>query len=193
MLENIDKYNVILGSKSPRRRELLAMLDIPFRVETCKSGEEIIPPGTAAVDAPELLACAKCDAMVENIGENDLLITADTVVINGDVILGKPIDRDDAVRMLRSLSGHSHIVATGVCVRTTKRKESFTAVTKVKFAELSNKEIDFYVDNYAPYDKAGAYGIQEWIGCVAVEGLEGSYYNVMGLPVHQLYKLLTTF
>lgn len=192
MLDNIKKYNVLLGSKSPRRRELLGMLDIPFSIITC-GGEEIIPEGTPALEAAELLARAKGEAIVDSLGLNDLLITADTVVINEGEILGKPRDRAAACRMLHALSGHKHIVATGVCVRTSERMESFTTVTEVKFADISDEEIAFYIDNYKPYDKAGAYGIQEWIGCVAVEGLDGSYYNVMGLPVHQLYRLLTTF
>lgn len=142
---------------------------------------------------PQYLSNLKSDAFMKNMRDNELIITADTLVILDGSVLGKPKDHDEAVSMLRRLSGKTHQVITGVTISTLEKRTTFSTETKVKFAELSDSDIEYYVDNFLPYDKAGAYGIQEWIGCVAVEAIEGSFYNVMGLPVHQLIKELRAF
>ncbi|MDD6227846.1 MAG: Maf family nucleotide pyrophosphatase [Bacteroidales bacterium] len=192
MLDNLKKYHIILGSKSPRRRELLQQMRIPFTVANI-GADESYPDTLPPTDVPAFIASKKADAYLDMIHPNEMVITADTVVINGCKILGKPRDIDDAVRMLMSLSGKVHKVASGVCIMTTEKRTTFTTITDVKFASFSEEEARFYVENYMPLDKAGAYGIQEWIGCVAVESIHGSFYNVMGLPVHQLYKELKLF
>ncbi len=182
----------VLASGSPRRRELLAMLDVDFRVDTSRSVEEIIPEGTPADEVPLVLSRIKAEPYLADLAENEVLITADTVVILDDEIIGKPKDLEDAKRVLRKLSGRTHRVVTGVSIgRPGEPLESFSATTEVVFDELTDAEIDYYVEKYKPLDKAGAYGIQEWIGAAAVKGLNGSYYNVMGLPIHALYSRLT--
>lgn len=193
MLDNLKYYKVLLASKSPRRRELLSQLRVPFNVVSLGGIEEIYPDNLPAEDIPQYLANRKADAYLKNFSDNELIITADTLVILGNRVLGKPRDMDDARKMLAELSGKIHHVVTGVCISTHHKRITFSAVTEVKFAELSEQDIDYYVENFLPLDKAGAYGIQEWIGCVAVEWIRGSYYNVMGLPVHQLYKELSNF
>lgn len=193
MLDNLNKYKILLGSKSPRRRELLNELRIPFTSVTIGNIPEDYPEDIPAIDVPQYLSERKGNAYMEIIHDNDLLITADTLVICHGEILGKPKNRDEAIAMLKKLSGTTHQVATGVSVTTKEKRVSFTSVTDVTFAPISESEIIYYVDNFAPFDKAGAYGIQEWIGCVAVEKINGSFYNVMGLPVHQLYRQLTLF
>lgn len=192
MLTNLEKYTVLLGSNSPRRRELLELLRIPFNQVSIGVKEEY-PADLAPHEVPEFLARLKASAFIRKIDCNELVITADTIVICDGRIMGKPIDTDEAKAMLRFLSGKAHEVATGVCVATPERKESFTSRTTVHFAPLSDEEIDYYVENFLPLDKAGAYGIQEWIGAIAVSSIEGSFYNVMGLPVHRLFQLLKTF
>lgn len=185
-------YQLILASKSPRRRELLSMLDIPFSIAPAIDVEEVYPPSLPAMDIPEYLACLKAKAYHSTIKDNELIITADTVVILDNEVIGKPRDEEDAKRMLAKLSGRTHVVVTGVALSNTKGiQSSFSVKSKVKFSNLSKDEIEYYVKKYSPLDKAGSYGIQEWIGAVAVEGIEGSFYNVMGLPVHQLYKQLS--
>lgn len=193
MLDNLKKYNVLLASKSPRRRELLSQLRIPFKVVTLGKIPEEYPASLPAIDVAQYLSGIKADAYRDIIGDDELLITADTVVVLDNKVYGKPKDGADAVRMLRELSGRVHQVATGVTLAAKEKRTSFTAITDVKFAELTEDDIRYYIDNYAPFDKAGAYGIQEWIGCVAVESIHGSYYNVMGLPVHRLYQELRFF
>lgn len=193
MLENLSKYKILLASKSPRRRELLAELRIPFETVTIGGLKEEYPADLPALEVSQYLSDRKADAYMSLIKDNELIITSDTLVILGDEILGKPADADDAVRMLMRLSGKTHKVATGVTITTRERRTSFTTVTDVTFAELTESEARYYVDNYQPFDKAGSYGIQEWIGCVAVEGIRGSFYNVMGLPVHRLYHELKLF
>ena len=193
MLNNLREYNVMLASKSPRRRELLSTLRIPFTSINISGIDESYPEDMVKTEVPLYIANKKADAYLSKIKDNDLIITADTVVILEDQIYGKPAHRDDAIEMLHKLSGKTHKVVTGVCLLTSRCRKSFTTETDVKFAELSDKEIEYYVDNYMPLDKAGSYGIQEWIGSVAVEWINGSFYNVIGLPVHQLYMELKHF
>lgn len=184
---------LLLASKSPRRRELLKMLDIPFEIINIVDVDETFPPSLPKNMVPEFLSRLKAEANSGILKNDDILITADTVVIIDDEIIGKPRDLDDARRMLHMLSGRVHKVITGVTLTSTKKSVTFSTVTDVTFAPLSDCEIDFYVDNYHPLDKAGAYGIQEWIGAVGVAAIEGSFYNVMGLPVHRLYNELLLF
>ncbi|MEE1021677.1 MAG: Maf family nucleotide pyrophosphatase [Muribaculaceae bacterium] len=193
MLENLQKYNILLASKSPRRRELMNQLRVPYKVVTLRNIDESYPDDMAAGDVAQYLSGKKADAYREIIGDDELLITADTTVVLGDKVYGKPENRDDALRMLHELSGKVHQVVSGVTIATKYKRTSFTAITDVKFADIDADDILYYVDNYLPLDKAGAYGIQEWIGCVAVEWIKGSYYNVMGLPVHRLYRELKLF
>ena len=190
MLDNLKKYNIILASKSPRRKELLEMLDIPFTIRVKNGIDESYPALMPPVEVPEFLSRLKGKAYAEDIKDNEMVITADTVVILDGVIYGKPKDEKDAVDMLMQLQGRTHTVASGVCVATIDRIVSFTTTTEVTFAPLSREEAEWYVAKYRPLDKAGAYGIQEWIGCAAVARIDGSFYNVMGLPVHQLYNVL---
>lgn len=184
---------VILASNSPRRKELLAGLDIPFEVCVLPSVDESHPETLKAGDIPLFISKKKADAYRDFIQPDELIITADTIVWLEDSILEKPKDEADAVAMLHRLSGKMHEVFTGVTLTTRDKQTSFVAESKVKFATLSDDEIDYYVQRYRPLDKAGAYGVQEWIGYAGVEYLEGSFYNVMGLPVHRLYKALKEF
>lgn len=190
MLYNLKKYNIILASKSPRRKELLGMLDIPFEIKVKDGIDESYPSDMPALDVPEFLSRIKGEAYAEDIKTNEMVITADTVVILDGKIYGKPKDKSDAIDMLMQLQGRTHTVASGVCVATKQKIISFTTTTEVTFAPLTKEEATWYVEKYKPLDKAGAYGIQEWIGCAAVAEIDGSFYNVMGLPVHQLYKVL---
>lgn len=184
---------IILASNSPRRKELLAGLDIPFEVKVLPSVDESYPATLKAGDIPLFISRAKADAYRASIKPDELIITADTIVWLDDSILEKPKDEADAVRMLHLLSGKMHEVFTGVTLTTSERQTSFVAESKVKFATLSDDEIAYYVSHYHPLDKAGAYGVQEWIGYVGVEYIEGSFYNVMGLPVRKLYEALKEF
>lgn len=184
---------IILASNSPRRKELLAGLDIPFEVKVLPSVDESYPATLKAGDIPLFISRAKADAYRASIKPDELIITADTIVWLDDSILEKPKDEADAVRMLHLLSGKMHEVFTGVTLTTSERQTSFVAESKVKFATLSDDEIAYYVSHYRPLDKAGAYGVQEWIGYVGVEYIEGSFYNVMGLPVRKLYEALKEF
>lgn len=187
------KYHIILASNSPRRRDLLAGLDIPFEVRVLPDIEESYPKGLSVNEIPEYIAAEKADAYRAQMADDELIITADTVVILGQEALGKPTDADDACRMLRMLSGRTHQVTTGVCLTTKKRQKRFSVTTNVTFGTLTEEEIHHYVTKYKPFDKAGAYGIQEWIGYIGVTGLEGSYYNVMGLPIQRIYTELKAF
>ena len=187
MLDHLKKYDIILGSTSPRRKELLQGLDIPFQVVPINV-EETYPDQLVGVDIPMYLAQKKADAFP--LQNNTLLITADTIVWHEFTVYGKPKDKDDALHMLKTLSGKMHQVITGVCIKTKQRKRVFHVISDVYFAAFTDEEIEYYLEHYSPYDKAGAYGIQEWIGYVGVERIEGSYFNVMGLPVQRLYNEL---
>ena len=184
---------ILLASGSPRRRELLAMIAPDFAVAPGRDVDESYPSDIPAEKVAEYLSKVKADAYIDLLADDEIIITADTVVIIDGRILGKPAGRDDAVAMLRSLSGRRHKVVTGVTVTAKDRSISFDETTVVEFAQLSDDEIDAYVDTFRPYDKAGAYGIQEWIGAVGIKGIQGCYYNVMGLPVHTLYHRLKEF
>lgn len=184
---------VVLASQSPRRRELLAGLGIPFEVRVIEDIDEHFPEQLPASETALYIAKRKAEAYRGQMADDELIITADTVVIVGDEILGKPVDEADALRMLRLLSGRTHQVTTGVCLMTTKMQRSFDVTTDVTFKTLTDEEIMYYVNRYKPFDKAGAYGIQEWIGYIGVTGLHGSYYNVMGLPVQRIYTELQAF
>ena len=192
MLEQLENYTVVLASKSPRRQELLKGMGVRFVCLTKETPEDY--PEMPFKKVPEYLSRQKSLAFTdEELPSNYLLITADTVVIAENEILGKPADREDAMRMLHVLSGKSHHVVTGVTVRTKDKTKTFSAISKVTFAPLDLEEMAYYVDRYKPYDKAGAYGIQEWIGYVGISGLQGSFYNVMGLPTRKLYQTLKSF
>lgn len=190
LLDLLKRYNVVLASNSPRRKELLGDLGIEFQVRTMKGIDESYPDDLPVLEIAEYISRKKAHAYKAEMHPDELIITADTVVILGDEVLGKPKDADDACRMLRELSGKTHKVVTGVTIVTTDATRSFSAVSDVEFAELSDDDINYYVDNYRPLDKAGAYGIQEWIGCMGVRNINGSFYNVMGLPLHRLYTEL---
>ena len=193
MLSNLNKYHIILASKSPRRQELLRGMGMDFEILT-KETDERFPSDMPLDEVPKYLSLQKSLAFTEDELPTDyLLITSDTVVICEGEILGKPKDREDAERMLQLLSGKTHHVVTGVTVRTAEKTESFAVRSNVTFAELDADEIDYYIEHCQPYDKAGAYGIQEWIGYVGISGLEGSFYNVMGLPTRKLYGVLKAF
>ena len=190
MLDNLKKYKVILASNSPRRKELLAGLGVDYEVRTLPDVDESYPETLQGADIPLYIAKEKADAYVAMMQPGELMITADTIVWLDGKVLGKPQDKEDALQMLRTMSGCTHEVFTGVCITTTDWQRSFTAQTEVRFATLSEEEIAYYVDNFQPMDKAGAYGVQEWIGFIGVENISGSYYNIMGLPVQKLYREL---
>lgn len=178
---------IILASNSPRRRELLGGLDIPFIVNVIKGIDESYPETLPADETAEYIAVKKAKAYIEPIAEDELLLTADTVVILEGEVMGKPTDEADAIQMLKRLSGKTHKVITGCCLVGASKERHFSVCTNVTFTDLTDEQIDYYVNKYNPMDKAGAYGIQEWIGYVGVTRLEGSYFNVMGLPVQRIY------
>lgn len=181
----------ILASGSPRRRELMAMLDVDFRVDTSRPVDEVVPEGTTAEDTPAYLSRLKAQPYMDSLQPDEVLVTADTVVILDGKVIGKPKDADDARATLARLAGKTHKVITGVSIgRPDGSLTTFSEVTEVEFDTLTPAEIDYYVERYSPLDKAGAYGIQEWIGAAAVKGIRGSFYNVMGLPIHRLYRAL---
>lgn len=192
MLENLKNKRVILASGSPRRRELLSGLGVTFDVVTKEGVGESYPDNLSAKDVAEYIANEKADAYADDMGDDDIVITADTVVVAGNRILGKPSDEDDARQMLRSLSGQTHKVITGVCIMARGRRTSFSVKTKVTMRQMDDKTIDHYVRTARPLDKAGAYGIQEWIGLVGIDYIEGSYQNVMGLPTQRVFAELKT-
>ena len=193
MLSNLKKYHIILASKSPRRQELLRGMGVNFEI-LIKETPENYPEDLPLDEVPKYLSLQKSLAFNDDeLPADYLLITSDTVVICGGEILGKPKDMEDATRMLRLLSGKTHHVVTGVTVRSAEKTESFAVRSNVTFAQLDAEEIDYYIEHCKPYDKAGAYGIQEWIGYVGISGLEGSFYNVMGLPTRKLYQCLKSF
>ena len=193
MLDNLKKYNVVLASNSPRRKELLQRLGIPFKVRTLLGIDESYPDTLRGEDIVRYISRNKANAYRSSMGPDELLITADTIVYLQGEVMGKPHDADDARRMLRALAGQVHQVITGVTIITANDMENFAVTSQVKFSDLSDDEINYYVDRYLPLDKAGSYGIQEWIGLVAVEELRGSYFNVVGLPIQRLYQALKRF
>lgn len=193
MLTNLKKYNIILASKSPRRQELLKGINMDFSVLT-KDVDESYSKNISVFDVAPFLSLKKAKAFDESeLPENYLVIAADTVVVVNDRILGKPVDADDARNMLRFISGKKHSVITGVTIRTAERIKTFSDTSKVSFDVLDMDEMEYYINEYRPFDKAGSYGIQEWIGYIGVNNVEGSYFNVMGLPTHKLYQMLKSF
>ncbi len=183
-------YHIILASNSPRRKELLSGIDVDYTIKTLRDVDESYPDSMPKEEIAEFVARRKASVYLPELKENELLITADTVVLLDNTILGKPANKADAKRMLQILSGKTHQVITGVCMATRKNEVSFSDTTFVTFGKLTDAEIDYYVKKYLPVDKAGAYGIQEWIGYAVVECIEGSYFNVMGLPIYKVYRAL---
>ncbi|MDE5886295.1 MAG: Maf family nucleotide pyrophosphatase [Muribaculaceae bacterium] len=192
MLDNLKDYKIFLASKSPRRRELLQLLRVPFTVLTIGGIDESFPDDIPLEEVPQFVSDKKADIYCKHLKDKEIVITADTMVIADDRIMGKPNDAQEAADMLKALSGKTHRVVTGVTIASRGFKKSFSSITYVTFGSLTDEEIQYYINNYLPFDKAGAYGIQEWIGAVAVSEIRGSYYNVMGLPVHHLFKELLT-
>lgn len=190
MLDNLKNYKIILASASPRRKELLNGLDICFEVKTLPDIDESFPSELTGGDIPLYISKKKADAYRSLMSDEELVITADTIVWLESKALGKPVDVEDAKRMLRNMSGKTHSVFTGVTITTKREQLSFVAQSKVSFAILTEEEMDYYIEKYKPMDKAGSYGAQEWIGYIGMENIEGSYFNVMGLPVQRLYNEL---
>lgn len=190
--KNIAKHKIILASQSPRRHELLAGLDIEFEVRL-KDVEESFSPDLKRAEIPEYLAKKKASVLLDSLAPGEVLITSDTVVCLGDKVFNKPQSHDEAVAMITEMAGSTHDVITGVCLSSVEKQEVFHEVSSVTFGELDADEIEHYVSKYKPFDKAGAYGIQEWIGYAGIDKIEGSFYNVMGLPTRKLYKKLKSF
>ena len=190
MLDNIKDYKIILASASPRRRELLNGLDLDFVVKSLPDVDESFPDTLVGGEIPLYISKKKADAYRPSMADDELVITADTIVWLDDKALGKPVDKADAQRMLHNMSGKTHAVFTGVTITTKTEQRSFVAQSNVSFAVLADDEVDYYIQKYKPMDKAGAYGAQEWIGYIGMENIEGSYFNVMGLPVQRLYSEL---
>lgn len=188
-----DRYQIILASNSPRRKELLGGLDIPFKVRVLDGIDESYTQDLPTKDIAGYISQKKAAAYRQSIAADELIITADTIVILGEKVMGKPKDAGEAKTMLHELSGKTHQVITGVCLTTREKQVCFSVETDVTFKTLSDSEITYYIDHYHPFDKAGAYGIQEWIGHVGVTGMNGSYFNVMGLPVQRIYEALKDF
>tara|TARA_B100000780_G_scaffold253039_1_gene200453 strand:+ start:4328 stop:4909 length:582 start_codon:yes stop_codon:yes gene_type:complete len=186
--KKLSKYNLILASGSPRRQHLFEELNIPFTIEV-KEINELYPEDLKAAEITDYLAELKSKSFT-NLQQNDLLITSDTIVWFEGMAIGKPKDNDDAFRMLKRMSGKKHCVYTSISIKSMSFKKVFNDKTIVEFEEFTDEEINYYLDNFNPYDKAGSYGIQDWIGLIGVKRIEGSYFNVMGLPVHKLYKEL---
>lgn len=189
---------IILASNSPRRRELLAGLDVEYRTWVIPGIDESYPSDLPVAEIAEYIACKKAapylqDENIAMVGDKDIILTADTVVILDDEVMGKPRDNEEAAAMLRKLSGRTHKVITGVCLASKTKQKHFSVQTNVTFAPLTDAQIEYYISKYKPFDKAGAYGVQEWIGYVGVTRLEGSYYNVMGLPVQRIYEEMSAF
>jgi septum formation protein len=192
ILTNLEGKKIVLASKSPRRKQLLESIDIPYEVRTLDVPEDF-PPALQAGEIPLFLSKLKASAFKETMAENEIIITADTVVwINGHV-LNKPEDKDEAFAMISELSGARHIVYTAVTIMSSTKVSSFVDETEVEFRNLEPFEIEYYLDKYQPYDKAGAYGVQEYIGSIGIKSLKGSYFNVMGLPIHRVYEILKEY
>lgn len=185
-------HNIILASKSPRRQNLLKELGFDFEIKT-KEIEEIYPPELTRENVAVFLSELKASAFVNDLNGNDLVLTSDTIVCLGSEIIGKPTDREDAIKMLGKLSGNKHEVITAVTLLSKEKQHTFYEETAVYFKTLTTSEIEYYIDNYQPFDKAGSYGIQEWIGYIGIEKIIGSYFNVMGLPVKRVYEELIKF
>ncbi len=190
LLEELKKKDIILASRSPRRKQLLQSLGLEFSIEKPEVSENY-PPGLEREEIALYIAIKKAESVTRESGQ--IIIASDTIVCIDGLILNKPADREEAVQMLRQLSGREHCVITAVCIADNKKKRSFYSETKVRFTELQDEEIEYYIDHWQPWDKAGAYGIQEWIGYIGIERIEGSYFNVMGLPVQRLYAELKKF
>ena len=193
MLNNLEKYKVILASNSPRRKELLGGLGIAYEVKAMPDVDESFPTDLESEEIPVYIAKKKVDAYKPIMQSDELIITADTIVWLDGIVMGKPKDAGEACEMLRRLTGRTHQVITGVCVTTIDKQVSFSTVTDVTFDELTEEEIEYYVTHFKPMDKAGSYGIQEWIGYVGVRSISGSYFNVVGLPIQRLYSELKRF
>lgn len=191
-MENINKFRIILASRSPRRHDLLRELGLIFEVEV-REWDESYPSHLKAEEIALFVAAAKAETFRSGIHENEVIITADTIVWCNNKVLDKPSDIDDARRILKQISGNTHEVITGVCLLSKAKRLSFYSSTKVTFTEITEEEIEYYIGGFRPYDKAGAYGIQEWIGLAACSHIDGSYFNVMGLPVEQVYHELKKF
>ncbi len=189
----MERHRIILASNSPRRKELLAGIGIDFEVRVLQGIDESYPADLPIQDTAEYISRKKAAAYREQQADDELVITADTIVVLDDEVMGKPADEQEASSMLHKLSGRTHQVITGVTLTTKERQQSFSVLTDVTFKQLSDEEIDYYITHYHPMDKAGAYGIQEWIGYIGVTGLSGSYFNVMGLPVQRIYEALKTY
>ncbi len=189
----ITDYNVLLGSNSPRREELLRGIDIDFEVKALPEIDESYPQEIPVEEIAEFLAIKKADAYKPSLGDDELVITADTVVLLDGKMYGKPTNKQDAKEMLATLSGKTHRVVSGVCITTTKKQTSFSETSEVEFATLTSQEIEYYVMRYSPFDKAGAYGVQEWIGYIGVTHINGSFHNIMGLPIQRIYSELKKF
>ena len=192
LLEKLSKYNIILGSASPRRKKLLEALGIKFSIKTTRK-EESYPDNLEKKEIAEFLAKQKSDFILTELSGNYLLITADTIVVQNNKILHKPKDKEDSIRILQDLSGSNHKVISGVCIKSEKKEITFSSVTEVSFNDLSDEEIIYYIDNFKPFDKAGSYGIQQWIGYIGIKKINGSYNNVVGLPTNELYQKLKLF
>jgi len=192
IIDSLNEYRIILASRSPRRQLLLRELGLKFEV-IIKEYSETYPDNLLGEEIARFVAYEKATSFKNEIAFNDIVITADTIVWSNNRVLGKPVNYEDAKRIIREISGNTHEVITGVCIFSSFKEKVFSVSTRVTFDSLSEEELDYYVDNYKPYDKAGAYGIQEWIGLAACSHIEGSYSNVVGLPVHRLYKELQTF
>ena len=192
LIEKLKKYNIILGSASPRRKQLLTELGIKFTIKTTQK-EEYYPEKLEGAEITEFLAKQKSDFISKKLSGNYLLITADTIVMENNKILHKPKDKDDAIKILQKLSDKSHDVISGVCLKSDKKEVIFSSITEVTFNKLSEKEIIYYIEKFKPFDKAGSYGIQEWIGYIGIEKINGSYTNVIGIPSAELYQKLKLF
>ncbi|HNY14214.1 MAG TPA: Maf family nucleotide pyrophosphatase [Bacteroidales bacterium] len=192
IIDDLNKYRIILASRSPRRQQLLQELGIKFEV-VVRDYDESYPEELKGKEIAEYLSGEKARHYLAEIKDNEIIITADTIVWCNDKVLGKPADAEEAKNMIRELSGNVHDVITGVTLLSNKKEKTFTDLTRVTFEEMSREEISYYVENFKPFDKAGAYGIQEWIGITACSRIEGSYFNVVGLPVQKLYKELKEF
>lgn len=192
IIDKLNYYKIILASRSPRRQQLLRELGLKFEV-VIKEYEEIYPEGLSGEEIARYIAYEKAASFKDELSDNEIVIAADTIVWCNSKVLGKPLNYEDAKRILREISGNIHEVITGISLRSLSKEVTFSESTKVTFEALSEEEICYYIDNYKPYDKAGAYGIQEWIGIIACSHIDGSYFNVVGLPVQRLYKELQSF
>ncbi len=193
LLERLKKYTLVLASGSPRRKELMENAGFRFRTAPGPGVEESYPEALVGREIAGFLARKKSAAFDQPLKEMEILVTADTIVWKDSQVLHKPAGRDEAAQILRRLSNAAHYVYTGVCLRSGEKEKTFVSATEVLFGPVSEDEIDYYIQHYQPFDKAGGYGIQEWIGFIGVEEIRGSYFNVMGLPVHQLYRELESF